>query len=255
MKRTRPPQKSAKKAAKKTESLEVRLPHALKRDFMERTRARGRTASAVLREFIDAYLAGATPSKERSMLKRLATPAAATAVIATVVAAHTMMPTAASAAPNFKSVFDQLDRDNDGKLSAEELAGHPLLADEAYARHQADLGSGVVPIMVAVHSGMHRSTHGAATAQTKAHMQASFASLDGDSDGSVTFGEFESHHLTFLRHAFDEIDTDQDGKIEQAELTAAIAHMPPAATAAHPVPFAQLDGNRDGGISWEEFLG
>jgi Ca2+-binding EF-hand superfamily protein len=255
MKRTRPPQKAAERTAKKTESLEVRVPHAVKRDFMARTRARGRTASAVLREFIDAYLAGAMPSEERSMLKRLATPAAATAVIATVVAAHTMIPTAASAAPNFKSVFDQLDRDKDGKLSAKELAGHPLLADEAYARHRADLGSGVVPIMVAVHSGMHRPAHGAAVPETKAHMRASFASLDGDSNGAVTFGEFESHHLAFLRHAFDEIDADQDGKIEQAELTAAMAHMPQAVTAAHPVSFAQLDGNRDGGISWEEFLG
>ena len=251
MKRTRPPQKSAKK----TDSLEVRVPYAVKRDFMARTRARGRTASAVLREFIDAYLAGAVPSEERSMLKRLATPAAATAVIATVVAAHVMVPTAASAAPNFKSVFDQLDSDKDGKLSADELAGHPLLADEAYARHQADLGSGVVPIMVAVHSGAHRQSHVAATPESKAHMKEMFASLDGDKSGSVTFGEFESHHLAVLRHAFDEIDADQDGRIEQAELSAAIAHMPPGAMAAHPVSFAQLDGNRDGGISWEEFLG
>ena len=135
------------------------------------------------------------------MLKRLATPAAATAIIATVVAAHVMVPTAASAAPNFKSVFDQLDRDKDGKLSADELAGHPLLADEAYARHQADLGSGVVPIMVAVHSGAHRQAHAAATPETKAHMKQMFASLDGDKRGSVTFGEFESHHLAVLHVA------------------------------------------------------
>jgi Ca2+-binding EF-hand superfamily protein len=255
MKRTRPPQKAAHKTAKKTESLEVRVPHAVKRDFMARTQARGRTASAVLREFIDAYLAGAGPSEERSTLKRLATPAAATAVIATVVAAHVMTPTAASAAPNFKSVFDQLDRDKDGKLSADELAGHPLLADEAYARHQADLGSGVVPIMVAVHSGVHQLVHGSAAPEMKAHMQATFASLDGDKNGAVTFGEFESHHLSVLRKAFDGMDSNQDGKIGQAELDTAIAHMPQGVAAAHPVSFAQLDHNRDGGISWEEFLG
>jgi Ca2+-binding EF-hand superfamily protein len=255
MKRARPPRKTATKSAKKTESLEVRVPHAVKRDFMARAQARGRTASAVLREFIDAYLAGAIPSEERSMLKRLATPAAATAVIATVVAAHVMIPTAASAAPNFKSVFDQLDRDKDGKLSAAELAGHPLLADEAYSRHQADLGHGAVPIMVAVHSGLQRLVHGPATPEMRAHMEATFASLDGDKNGTVTFGEFESHHLAVLRHAFDEIDADQDGRIAPAELDAAMAHMPQGAATAHLVSFAQLDGNRDGGISWEEFLG
>ena len=64
---------------KKTETLEVRLPHAVKRDFMARTRSRGRTASAVLREFIDAYLADDLPAKDRPMFKRIAKPAAASA--------------------------------------------------------------------------------------------------------------------------------------------------------------------------------
>ena len=83
--------------------------YAVKRDFMARARGRGRTASAVLREFIDGYLAGDSPSEDRPMFKRLAKPATATAVVGAVIAAHVMLPTAAAAAPDFRSVFAQLD--------------------------------------------------------------------------------------------------------------------------------------------------
>ena len=43
--------------SKKSETLQVRLPHGIKRDFMERCRLEGRAASEVLRGFIDSYLA------------------------------------------------------------------------------------------------------------------------------------------------------------------------------------------------------
>jgi len=241
---------------KKTETLEVRLPHGVKRDFMARTRSRGRTASAVLREFIDSYLADISPAKDTPMFKRIAKPAAVTAALGTVVAAHLMLPTAAAAAPDFKSVFVQLDRNKDGKLTPDELADHAVLADKVYAEHSADLGNGVVPMMVALHAHMHQMMHaGSSPAQMHAGMQKAFGSLDADKNGVVTFGEFEAHHLAVLRQTFDTIDTDQDGKITPAELGAAEKRFPSDAMAGHPVSFEKLDGNRDGGISWEEFLG
>lgn len=246
MNRPRPP--------KKSESLEVRLPHGVKRAFMERARSRGRTASAVLREFIDAYLAGSSPSEDRNMFKRLAKPVAATAVIGTVIAAHGLMPTAASANPDFKSVFDKLDRDADGMLSEDELAGNAPLAGAAYLEHKADLGHGAVPLMVAVHSRFHHPAGDAAAAEIQANLRKTFANLDGDGSGAITFGEFESHHLVVIRHAFDSIDADQDGKIAKAELESAMQHLPDEATP-HAVPFEGLDGNRDGAIDWNEFLG
>jgi Ca2+-binding EF-hand superfamily protein len=239
---------------KKTETLEVRVPHAVKRDFMARARSKGRTASAVLREFIDGYLAGET--EERPMLKRLAKPAAATAVIGTVLAAHLMLPTAAAAAPDFKSVFVQLDKNKDGRLTPDEFAGHAVLADKAYSQHAAELGHGVVPMMVAIHSGVHDLIHGSTpTAEMHADMRKTFASLDGDGNGVVSFGEFESHHLAVLRRTFDSIDADQSGEIARAELETAMKHLPAGVVAAHAVSFDQLDLDRDGGISWEEFLG
>lgn len=247
MNKSRPP--------KKAESLEVRVPHAVKRAFMARARQHGRTASAVLREFIDAYLAGASPSEDRSMYKRYAKPVAAAALIGTVIAAHALIPTAASATPDFKTVFDQLDRDKDGKLSPGEMAGNAPMTGAAYLQHQADLGHGAVPLMVAVHSGMMHAIHGGGSAEAHASMQRTFAGLDGDSDGAVTFGEFESHHLAVIRRAFDSIDADQDGRIAKPELDTATQHLPQGAVKAHAVSFDRLDADGDGAISWEEFLG
>jgi Ca2+-binding EF-hand superfamily protein len=110
--------------------------------------------------------------------------------------------------------------------------------------------------MVAVHSQVHALVHGTASAaEMHANMQKTFASLDSDGNGTVSFGEFESHHLAVLRHTFDSIDADQDGRIEPGELDTAIKHLPAGAVTAHMVSFDQLDTNHDGGISWEEFLG
>lgn len=51
-----------KRAPKKSENLEIRLPHDAKHAFMERCRRDGRSASDVLRGFIDAYLASGAES-------------------------------------------------------------------------------------------------------------------------------------------------------------------------------------------------
>jgi len=132
----------------------------------------------------------------------------------------------------------------------------PVLADKAYTQHAADLGNGVVPMMVALHSQMHQMMHGhSSPADMHANMQKTFASLDTDGNGVVTFGEFEAHHLAVLRQTFDSIDSDQDGKIDPRELETAEKHLPPGMAPDQAVSFEKLDANRDGGISWEEFLG
>ena len=113
MNRLRPP--------KKSETLEVRLPHAVKQAFMARARTQGRTASAVLREFVDSYLAGASPPEARPMIKRYLKPAAATTAAASALALYALTPSAVAAAPDLKSVFAELDRDRDGAISSAEF--------------------------------------------------------------------------------------------------------------------------------------
>ncbi len=53
-----------------------------------------------------------------------------------------------------------------------------------------------------------------------------FASLDVNQDGVVSFNEFEQHEIPRGDHAtiFDFIDTNQDGQITEEELT---SHKPP----------------------------
>ena len=240
-----------RKLPKKTESLEVRLPHAVKRAFMARARSQGRTASSLVREFIESYLAGTNPAMEkRAMLRRLAPPAALTSFAAAAIALH--MPTAASAAPDLKTLFERLDSDRDGRLSSDEFAAHDGHTLHSTLR-QVDLGS-MMPLMIMLHSGMGGSAHDAPSRHGAAMLEAAFARQDGDKDGVVSFGEFESHHLGALRQAFDTIDGDKDGAIDVRELEAMMRHLPHE-TAAHVKPFAELDSDGNGAISWSEFLG
>jgi hypothetical protein len=240
-----------KKTPKKTDSLEVRLPHAVKQAFMARARSRGRSASSLVREFIDSYLAGTDPRTEnRKMLRRIATPAALTSLVAAGIALH--MPTAATAAPDLKALFDRFDRDGNGQLSAEEFVvrdGGSILS----MLHDIDLGN-MMALMIAHHSGADQSPHGPVPDHAVEMMRAAFAGQDSDGNGAVSFGEFESHHLGALRQAFDVIDADHDGGIDEGEFDGMMGRLPHH-TAAHAKPFAELDGDASGTISWAEFLG
>ena len=60
-----------KRPEKKTESLDVRLPHSVKRDFMAAARARGETASAAVRRFIDGYIAETETGRSETPIKEL----------------------------------------------------------------------------------------------------------------------------------------------------------------------------------------
>ena len=53
---------------KKSETVEIRLPHATKTAFMEKCRAEGRTASDAIRRFIDRELDRSTTSRSSCLL-------------------------------------------------------------------------------------------------------------------------------------------------------------------------------------------
>ncbi|MFC0632460.1 hypothetical protein [Brevundimonas balnearis] len=100
--------------AKKSETLEVRLPHELKVRFMARCRDRGLTASEVVRDFIERAGAGGrrVAFGWRTLLAALAGALALGAIAA---------PSIAEVAAPGRGAFDRLDRDRDGVLTFEEF--------------------------------------------------------------------------------------------------------------------------------------
>lgn len=98
---------------KKSETLEIRLPHAAKLAFMERCRAAGLTASEVVRRLIE----GEAPKAHRTMTAWQVLAAAVAGVIIGAAAA----PSIAQALPGSRAAFDQMDANHDGVVSFAEF--------------------------------------------------------------------------------------------------------------------------------------
>ena len=109
---TRPP--------KKSETLEIRIPHAAKQAFMARCKADGVSASEALRGFIEAQVAPPSPvapkpaRPRRSRLKMALAAAAALAVGATA------LPSLAGQVD--RSGFERFDLDHSGAITPSEFA-------------------------------------------------------------------------------------------------------------------------------------
>jgi Ca2+-binding EF-hand superfamily protein len=122
---------------KKSETLEVRLPHGTKQSFLSACREDGTTASEVVRGSIKAYLAsreqpsrqtgqhpGAHPDYLRTLIAMIPQPIRrkrwlAAGAGAAGLALFSALPSAA--APDFKAQFDKLDANHDGLLTADEF--------------------------------------------------------------------------------------------------------------------------------------
>ena len=105
------------KPLKKSETVEIRLPHATKTAFMARCRAEGRTASDAIRRFIDAELSQ-TPSTQRS--PRLGWRPLLAAAVAGLALGAVAAPSLAQSSPPTRAAFDRMDRNHDGIVSFDE---------------------------------------------------------------------------------------------------------------------------------------
>ena len=108
------------RAPKKSESLEIRIPHPTKQAFMARCQAEGVTASEALRGFIEERI---EPAAARRPIGRTVSRKAhwiAGALIAAAVGA-VAVPSLALPALSHAASFEQLDANHDGVLTRAEF--------------------------------------------------------------------------------------------------------------------------------------
>lgn len=245
-----------RKPQKKTETLEVRLPHDTKRAFLDACRADGTTASEVVRDSIQSYLDDrAGPERQTSTGRLIAMipkpvrkvrylAGAAGAVGLTVFA---VLPSAAG--PDFRAVFERLDANGDGILTPEEFNvhsrahggeedvivihkierkdGEPAAAPPPEDRSEKAvtfwLGDEGEPDSDGRHVVMERREI-RITADTEAGevtaidiRKSDFDRFDTDRDGKVTFAEYQARQRQMLEAGFRELDGDGDGALSEAE--------------------------------------
>jgi hypothetical protein len=180
----------SRRSPKKSETLEVRIPHEVKDALMRKAQAEGRSASEVVRSFIESYLAG-KPKEARSMLMTLWKPAAAIGALSISLIGVALIPSASNAQPDLKSVFHLLDRNHDGVITMAEFvrdASDPQVQQMHHA-HMKDLVA--ARQMGSAHAQLMEKAHAQPSDQM---LRAHFSELDANSDGSVTFQEFQSFH-------------------------------------------------------------
>ena len=208
-----------RKPPKKSETLEIRLPHPTKAAFMDKARTEGRPASEILRDSIDLYLAGGAhpPTFKEKSITFVRKNAKALALLLTGAIAAIAMSVAispASAQPDLKAAFAALDVDGNGVVSLTEftdpqraletnistaepapnarvaVASPAASGAPVYVRYMLDTGTpdGVLPLLVVV----DMPKDGVSSADITKLVGNAFAGLDRNHDGKLTADEFSN---------------------------------------------------------------
>ena len=202
---------------KKSEMLEVRIPHPTKSAFMDKARAEGRSASEIVRESVARYLAGepriaAPTQKLLGCVRRHARAVIAVAFAGVSALTIALAVSPATARPDLKAAFTALDVNADGVVSLAEFtdpqralttdistvqpapAARIAIASSSpsdapvYVRFMLDTGTsdGVLPLLVTIDvpaSGLAGADLGKLVANA-------FAQLDRNGDGKLAADEF-----------------------------------------------------------------
>ncbi len=247
----------SRRPQKKTETLEVRLPHETKRAFLDACRENGTTASEVVRESIDTYLAGqcgpAPQDFKGRLIAMIPKPVRKRRYLAGALgvaglAVFTAMPSAAG--PDFRAVFDRLDANQDGILTPDEFTSRSssspgkgdMIVIRRVERTDAEPGAAAPPSPApsekavtywlgddakAAGEGKHivmerreiRVTTDDETGDvtTINILGSEFERFDADKDGKVSFAEYQARQQQMLEAGFHELDANRDGSLSEAE--------------------------------------
>lgn len=239
---------------KKSETLQVRLPHGMKRDFMQRCEAENRAASDLIRDFIESYLARPVEiltSEKAVMIRR--TFVYPTLAAASLLGAIVILSPGASQATSLRDDFTAMDRDKDGFVVASEYQP----PEDGVTYSMSTRSSPPAPTV-----GTTQISRGKSPADT-------LARLDGDGDHKLSFEEYRVMRVGAAMAIFKRGDRDRDSRLTQAEyvegstlpdaavaklkakapgIETAIATMRKKASAR----FGRLDTDHDGALTLEE---
>lgn len=223
-----------RKLPKKSESLEIRLSHEVKRAFMAKAIEEGRSASEVLRTSIDRYLAGERSDRGQwQPLRPLIAAASAGIILSTAYG----ISSSSTASQIQEPTFRVLDKNRDGTLDPQEYAD----------RYDMKFQSG--PDKRAVVARVERRF---SSLKDSSELRGAFAAADSDGDGEITYSEFLDSKRAFARRRFAIADRDVDHRISIAEFE---TNMGVTGNLQVRSLFLRRDRDHDGFLSEDEFKG
>jgi Ca2+-binding EF-hand superfamily protein len=257
--------------AKKSETLEVRIPFETKQAFLTACREDGTTASEVVRESVRTYLDRRErpclekngPQKEKPLIMKFPEPvrrygfrAAAGGLAAVGLTTFAALPSAA--APDFAAIFKKMDANGDGVLSTEEFLAHREGGNQVKIESKIEKTLSGDQTSAVVHDGQTEikqdayafwlpdENGGEASQQMNAiHSQEIRIERRSSSDASGA-PPSPPQHVNVMESAFKSFDADGNGKVSLAEFQGRHRAMLTRG-------FEVLDSNKDGSLSAMEY--
>lgn len=238
---------------KKSETLQVRLPHGMKRDFMDRCEQENRAASDVIRGFMESYLARPVEiltSEKAVMIRR--TFVYPTLAAAALIGAVVVLAPGTSRATGVREDFAAMDADGDGVLTVWEFKRPEDGVTYSMNRTPAPAGRPKTRI-------------------TSEGLAGTFAKLDTNGDNKLDYAEYRTMRLGAAMAIVMRGDRDADKRLTRDEYVAGVTFPDKVVDeikAKHPhapirtfvsmarknaaMRFKRLDANRDGVVTQAE---